>query len=442
MKDKKINYIIDSLVVLLNFSGARANALLFKLLGLESQRLVTILVILIDIVYLICRFKSLKSSSLNQSKYLAPLYFAISIHILNTINCIIEGENLGLNFLFMVLIIMFVMILRYLAMDYRHFSYRNGVELMSRGYIWIALISVVGVFAAFSLIQTIGFSYVPFDADYLDKHNERADVFHYWCYTTVVMQSMELRVPFFQDYGFLTGLYHEPHILAQNVFPALILMLGFVKNKMSKFVVLLSSILILLFTGAVTALISITICLIIYFYLNFKFNVFVTILELVVVTIGVLLYIRYSDSIFVDFVISRLDDSGSMQYSQNALEFAFTPQTIFGSNIMKQSVYMGEFGGTRKSDVGVIAFLLNIGFIISYIVNVIRLLSKKEKLANAVGYASLYYLLHSAKVGLAIYIQLMPIMLIFLQYMVLKEYGRRKIVTTNLQNGTAIRGVQ
>lgn len=443
MKEKSFRYIIDSLVVLLNFCGARANALLFKLLGLESQRLVTILVILIDMVYLTYRFRGLFSSNLYKTKYLTPLIFAISILFLNSLNCLIEGKSLGTNFLFMVLIIMFALILKVLVSDYRYVPYERGVQLLSRGYIWIALISILGVFIAFTLIQVIGFSYVPFDADFLETHNERADVYHYWCYTSGVMQSLELRVPFFQDYGFLTGLYHEPHILAQNVFPALILLLGFFHNKTVKCVLILTGILIFLFSGSVTALLTITACLLLYFFLNVRINIWGTILGIMTIIAGLVFFIQYSDGTFIDFVISRMDDSGSMQYSQNALEFAFTPHTFFGSNIMAQNTYMDEMGGgIRTSDVGYIAFFLNIGFIISYIVNVVRLLFKKDTMANAVAFASLYYLLHSAKVGLAIFIQVMPVFLVFLQYMVLREYGRRKTVTTNSQNGAAIRVVQ
>lgn len=442
MKNKNIRYLLDSIIVLLNFCGARANALLFKLLGLESQRLVTILVILVDMVYLSIRLKGLFSSHLYKSKYLMPLFFAISILLLNTFNCLIEGESLGTPFLFMTLIILFYLVLRVQASEYSLNNKEDGVRLMSRGYVGIALISVFGVIISFALIQAIGFSYTPFDADYLAKHNERADVFHYWCYTSMVMQSIELRVPFFQEYGFLTGLYHEPHILAQNVFPALILLLGFMGKKIMKFFVIVTMILIFLFSGSVTALISLTLCLLVYFFLNVRVNIWGTLLGIAVVVAGVVFFIRLSDGTFIDFVISRMDNSGSMQYSQNALEFAFTPQTFLGKNIMSQSAYMDEMGGgLRTSDVGFVGFFLNIGFIITYTINVIRLLFMKDKEANAVGYASLYYLLHSAKVGLAIYIQVMPILLVFLQYMVLRMYGRRKTVASSIQQGKTVGAV-
>ena len=58
MKKGKVIYYIDALVILLSFAGVRGNALLFKLLGVESQRLVTDLVLFVDFIYILLNNKT------------------------------------------------------------------------------------------------------------------------------------------------------------------------------------------------------------------------------------------------------------------------------------------------------------------------------------------------------------------------------------------------
>ena len=103
---------------------------------------------------------------------------------------------------------------------------------------------------------------------------------------------------------------------------------------------------------------------------------------------------------------------------------------LFGNNFLSSEAGrdMNIYGSWGSADVGFVPFLLNIGFIITYSINVFRLVFADYKVAKAVGFASLYCLLHSAKSGMVMYIQLTPLFLVFLQYLALKTYGRRKTI--------------
>lgn len=444
MKKGKIIYYIDALVILLSFAGVRGNALLFKLLGVESQRLVTDLVLFVDFIYILTNSKRIFNYA--KSKYLLPAFIFIIVPVLNIFNNVIEGVGLGISFDWLILFIFVIVILRGLAKDYYKTNPELSVQWMSRGYIWITLISVLGVFIAFSLTLAFGPDYTPFDAEFLSRHNEREDVSHYWCYTSMLMQELfAIRIPFFQEYGYFTGLYHEPHILALNSFPGLLLLLGMTKKRWQDILVFLVIILTFLFSGSVTSLLSLTVCLLVYLFINSKRKLLPTFIALAVIAVGVYVFLQITGSVYTDFVADRMDDSdsGSRGYSQSALLFAFTPHSLFGSNIMSTQAArdMVMYGNMGNADVGFVAFFLNIGFIITYAINIIRLIFLNNKMAKAVGYASIYCLLHNAKSGMGIYIQLTPLFLVFIQYLALVTYGRRKAIATNIRERKAVASV-
>lgn len=431
-KDKKIKkqiYVLDSLMVLLNIAGQRGNYLLFLLTGLGQQFYVTCLVFLIDMIYIPIRFKGLPMIRSNR-KYLLPVIFFIIIPAVNIFNRLLDNQGLGAHLAFFILQICFIFLLMGLAKEYLMKIPEESPKLLSRGYIWLVFISVAGVLVSFVLIKIIGFSQGGVHADYLESNLDRIGINYYWCYFTMVMQEFTLRIPFFQDDGYLMGLYHEPHVFAYNVFPALILLLGVSSKKESKYLIIVVIILSFLFSGSVTSMLSLTACLVIYFVINTRRNLWTTLLGVMVVVGGVILFLSFSDSTFIDFVKFQMDDSGSRKYSENTLMFAFSPKTFLGSNILSPGEYIDDLrlAGIWTSDVGFVCFLLNVSFILSYMINVIKLVTIKDALANAVGYASLYYLLHSAKIGVMVFINVVPLLLVFMQYLTLVNYGRRKTV--------------
>ena len=324
---------------------------------------------------------------------------------------------------YIVLSLLFTLILSSLATRLRNQSLPidDQVKCLSRGYVWLAMISIVGVLLTFVLLQC-GFSHSALiEADILNANIEDgAD--YVWSFLSVVSQSIAIRVPFFQEYGFLCGLYHEPHILAYNVFPCILYLLGQTNKAFHRIGLILLSIVFVLFCGSTTNLIALLGCLVVWAFLSIRHHPIYVLLGISFIVGIVLWYISYDDTLSL-VVINRITDSSnvSSEASRNLLKFAFTPKTLFGTNMFSSSMMWQTI---NNEDVGYIPFIMNIFFLFFYIRNIVILLFAKEKNSKAVGYASLYFLLHSAKMGMLMYKSYLLLFFVFLQTIIIEHYGR------------------
>ena len=134
----------------------------------------------------------------------------------------------------------FYFILHNLFTNYKiNFDIKTSLWLILRGYVYLSLISVVGVVIVFLLIKMFGF--IPNINDIgetmnLFESNLRDPNFkYYFPYNlSVLMEYNEIRLPFFQEYGILTGLYHEPHIMTFLITPSYFILLGYIKANWKK----------------------------------------------------------------------------------------------------------------------------------------------------------------------------------------------------------------
>lgn len=427
MKNKKQTLTIwDALIVLLNISAGRGNFLLFGILHLQSTLIVCILTIVLDIVYLLVRFGV--SSNL-ASKFPAGVYFCELLLFYNFFHMFSIGGSYTTSICYFILVFVFSQILsaQIAVLRKSDLPINDCIRQLSKGYLWISLFSIVGIILSFILLNIRETQGIPVNADYLSSHADLG-LEHYWTYFTLSSPNSFVRVPFFQDYGILTGLFHEPHILALNVFPCLILLFAFADSFLKRSLIIVFSILMLLFSGSTTNILVVGFCLLLYFVLHFRKNFLGVILSVVAISFAIYYFYQIDDTLFL-VVSGRLDvDNQSQQVSRDLLEFAFTPRTLFGSNILETSF---AYGTISNDDVGFIAFFLNIGFIIIYGINTIKLLLRNDRLSEIVAFASLYYILHSAKVGLTMYIQTLPILLVFLQFYLL-SYGRNRFTRKSI----------
>lgn len=412
----------DALIVLLNIAAGRGNFLLYGLLHLQSTLMVGFLTILVDIVYLFVRFNGI---SLFNRKIPAAVYFCECLLFYNAIHMFYIGGNYTVSVVYFLLVFVFTLILsgQIAILRKSDLTLNEGIRKLSKGYLWISLFSIVGVILSFVLLNFRETQGIPVSADYLSSHDDMG-LEHYWTYFTLSSPNSFIRVPFFQDFGILTGLFHEPHILALNVFPCLIFLLWYADNLLKRSVVVVFAILMILFSGSTTNILVVGLCLLLYFTLHFRKNIIGVIISVVLIALAIYYFYQIDDTLFL-VVSGRLDvDNQSQQVSRDLLEYAFTPRSLFGSNILETSF---AYGTVSNDDVGFIAFFLNIGFIIIYGINSIKLLLRKDQLSETVAFASLYYILHSAKVGLTMYIQTLPILLVFLQYYLLSN-GRNSFI--------------
>lgn len=354
-----------------------------------------------------------------------PLYMIIALLFINPLYAS-SSFLMGLEFLLQAAL--FSIILLKISSSLLRDPIDEQIRRLSNGYVWISLFSLVGVIVSFILLMLFGGGpRTPIVADFLTSNASKgAD--YVWSYLSInIYDPTVIRVPFFQDYGVLCGLFHEPHIFTLNLFPCLILLFGFSNRLLTKILIVVSSISTVLFAGSATNIIVVGICLLVYFFFNFK-KAFIksSFIIALIVVLGVY-YVSLDDTLF-EFVLDRLNpDNSSQQYSWALLEFAFTPKTLFGTGFLDTSVVEDiMYNGYSSSDVGLIPFLFYLVFLLGYIWNTGKLLLSKEKTAFTIGMASLYYILHSAKVGMTIMIQTLPILIVFLQAVTLINYGRIK----------------
>lgn len=391
------------------------------------------IVVFIDIFYLILRFKDKTFfSNIGFSSTLAPLYFTIIILLVNYYNALREGSGFLVSTGFVLLVVMFSFILGALIKDYSKSSTKDIAYSISRGYIWLSILTIGGIFLSFILDLLFGLQKTPIEADFLASNIEKGSRY-YRSFFSVIRNDGEMRVPFFQEFGTFTGLFHESQSAAHNIIPCLILLLGFSKSNKSRVMIILSGLLFMLFSISVMSILVVALCLSIFFLINSRHGMFGMIIG-VSASIAFILLILQMDksSILQGFVLDRLDtDNRSQLYSVSMNVWTFTPRTLLGSNFLATNYVMEIMDiGVVKSDVGYIPFLLLIGYIITFLINTIKLLLINNKKARAVGFASLYFLLHSSKIGMPMLILTLPVLLIYLQSLILRLYGRRKFIKT------------
>ncbi len=427
---RKKSYLIDMLVVLLNISTG-GNLLLYILLSIQKATWVYGITILIDLFYVFSKL----SDKTNYTRYIkTPGVIIFNVLLAyNLVNVMIRGNGDFVTHLnYFVLSVLLTLILSCLSakLDLQQLQISNRIYHLSAGYIWLSMMSVFGVVITFILFLC-GFSHFSqFFADILVNNLESGSTY-VWSFLSANLLSASVRVPFFQDFGILCGLYHEPHILAYNIFPCIFLLIGLAKKQIHRIMWIAIAILFVFFCGSTTNILALSGCLIVWVLFSFRHHFFLVVLTLSTVVGFFLWYITYDDTFWLIVMGRLLDDSNmSNEASRNLLSFAFTPKTLFGTNFFSSSMMWEQ---KINEDVGLIPFMMNILFLFFYIRNIFNLLNINDRYAKTVGYASLYYLLHSAKMGMIMYKSCLPLLFVFLQTIIIDYYGRVCTSRKNLQ---------
>ncbi len=428
MVKSKHMYFFDSLVVLLNVAAGRGNILLYWLTGIDRGAPIQFIIILIDILYIAFRTARISNRVLKNIP-ISALLMAILLFV-NLVNIFLEGRaNPLAQTIHLILFILFISILKSLSNEYLQYNIESP-KLLARGYIWLSLISIIGIFISFILLNTIGNDLSPVSADFMNANLDKGETY-YRSYLSVNMFALVPRVPFFQEHGMLSGLFHETHLLAFNVFPCLFIMLGISQKKISRWLIIITSVLIMLFAGSATNILVVGACLVVYFVINSKKKIVGSLIGVVVVALAVIVY-NSIDNTLLEFLISRLDEgSGSQQYSVSMLEWTFSPRTLMGTNFFSTD-YVNDIqiSSFITKDVGYIPFLLNIAFIVFYLKDTIKLIFTRQKLGMAVGLASLYLILHGAKIGMTLFAHTLPLLMVFIQAVTLKVLWKKPSYST------------
>ena len=431
MGKSKLIFILDSLVVLLNLAAGRGNILLYWLTGLDKGPIVQFIVILIDVIYILFRISRISNKNKIIKRIPISALLIVIIIFVNLMNIVLDGKvNPLAQSIHFILLVFFMFILIKLSNEYLKKNETESPRFLVRGYYWLSLISILGVYISFVLINTIGPDLSPVSADFMDANLDKGETY-YRSYLSVNMFALIPRVPFFQEHGMLSGLFHETHLLAFNVFPCLILMFGFMQKTISRWLIIISSILIILFAGSATNILVSGVCLVVFLIVNSRKKLIGSLIGAAAIALAVVVYISIDDTL-LEFLLGRLDEgNGSQQYSVSLLEWTFSPRTLMGSDFFSTD-YVNDIQKTSviTKDVGYIPFFLNLTFIIIYLKDTVKLIFTRKRLGLAVGLASLYLILHSAKIGMTLFAQTLPLLMVYIQAVTLKVLWKNPSYST------------
>lgn len=412
----KKSLLIDTLFVLVNLSFSYS--ILPHILFFQYYRAYsTVIIILLNLIYLLLRFKN--SVNFKSNNILFKIFIWINLSNL-LIGSLTNTYGFGIApFIFSNLT--FYFILHNLFIQYiKKFDIQKSLWLILRGYTYLCLISVIGILIVFILIKFTAF--VPTVNDVGSKMNlfesnlnDPNFSYYYPLNLSILMKYNQIRIPFFQEYGILTGLYHEPHILTFFITPSYFILLSRIKRRINILFLSFGYILTLLISTSATNLISIIFVIILYLFFTGRKKSSYILSILIILIVFIVGYYSINDSALFMFIQQKVGSSSS-DYSQNTILFAFTPTNLIGTSFYNLGYLETYWHLADKSmNVGFINFSLNLIFLIIFVKQIILInLKLNYKTSFYIGLVAIYFFLHSMKITMYSFSLSYTIMIIFL----------------------------
>lgn len=277
-----------------------------------------------------------------------------------------------------------------------------SIQKTSRPYLYFSLYNVVIVIVAALLIGLgiISATDNEIPVNSITKTDvESGQAYYFPKYISIVTRSMRI----FANWGIpmITGLSHEPHVLNYFIMPSLYLILSIKKCRKYKIVFIMLYAVVLLFATSTTAVLCFALMFIIdviwSFSINKKLQNFAPLLLFVIIVIshGQM----FLDLLENEFIRKTVEDTGSMSYSQNVLNYILSPSSLFGEGNMPR-----EFGYTMtKGNVGMVTFSLDVTFFFLLLFTSLKLCISRDDSIHYIGLSALYIVLHSLKICIHIY---------------------------------------
>jgi hypothetical protein len=420
----KLFLIIDSIIIFINISNSYS--IIPYLLFFQYSRAVnTILITIINVIYILLRFKT---------KIYMPLHILFGLYIVINLTNILSGlisntfQPTWLAYLFAN--VSFYFILFNLFKEYSNFDFAKRISLILRGYLWLVIINLLSVLILFVLIYFLDFDPLVNNVNnkmdlFLDNviRGRGLTTYYFPMNISIIYSGAFIRIPFLQSHGIICGLYHEPHIITFMITPALFVLLSTIKNWFSRILIFSAFIMVFLLAASTTNIFALIVCLIVVIFNKFRTNI---ILPASLILLSITIFSLIDENLY-SFIFSQLQ-SGSRDYSVSTISFAFNPVTLLGTNFFNQS-YL--FDSTRNYDVGYINFTINIIFLLVLIFHNIKLLISKNSTYQVIGLFCLYFLLHSMKVAMVTYSLSFLMMVIFLLSIYSKELDNLNLKTSS-----------
>lgn len=409
MRNLNKRYLVDSLMILLNLSNSYS-IVPYLIFFQYSRSVNTAIIIIINTFFIFFRFRKRV-----YIKYPLLIYLYILICSVNVLSSFMSNTGIALPWLYLLSNLSFYVILLNCYTEYRDlYSPSRSLWMIVRGYIWISAFCI-SMSLLLLVLMKIGLN--PYQNEITSRmdlflaNSEQFDTRHYYPCNIAILIKSDLDIvkfPFFNEKGIVCGIYHEPHIITFMVFPALFVLFAYIKKISIKLFLFLIWALIMLMTTSTTNILSFLVCL--FVFLAFNKVGRVALIPISAFLIFLILYIGIENTEL--FFIAEKMEGGSMDYSMETIDFAFSPKTLFGSNFMNNS-YLQESLSNRR-DVGYISFILNLIFLFFFIFNIFKALKSRTNEKRLIGIAALYFFLHSMKVAMVTYTLSMLIFIVFL----------------------------
>lgn len=408
---------MESFLVLLNIS-TYCCVLPYILFHQYSRKWTIILIILINITYVFFRFRGkvrIPSDKL--------FFIFICINIANFLTVFLSDGHPMASILYPLLNISFYILLFNLYLKYSETeSLWSSIWYIVRGYVWLGVMGVASAVLLFLMIK-LGLNPLrtPIVNDYYDLFMANVVVlghtYYYPYYISVLLvpESLLIKLPFFTDYGVICGIFHEPHVITFIVFPVLFILWAYTKSKLLNTFYFLIWMLIVFMELSTTNILAFGVSLLALFCVDRNKRAWL--LPLGFIALYFFLYIGIENTdLFI--VADKLggDNTSSRDYTLGTIGFAFTPETLLGSDFMSND-YLFSYSSAGRRDVGYIQFFLNIVFLLLFIIRLIKVImfSRKYRL---IGIAILYFFVHSFKTAMVTYTSPQLLLMMFLLYVI------------------------
>ena len=379
----------------------------------SNRGITTGIIFIINVLYRCCRF--IGKFKIPVGNWMFLLYCLLMV--VNTIASILSNTGLYQSWLYLLSNGTFFLILYNCYMDYKRTQSDYSAFLyVIRGYIILCIICVISCVSLFVLIKIGIDPHVnnvsnQFDL-FQDNVSNLGHTYYFPYYLSIILDpgNIVFKIPFFTDKGIICGIYYEPHILTFMLCPALFFMWSHSNRSLNNLTLLFLWILIMLLACSTTNILAFLLCCFIYLCID-KQKRWVLV-PIGVLTLLLIFYIGLQNTEFF-FILDKLDTTGdgggSQRYTLRTMEFAFSPQTLLGSNFLNTDYLKYE-----GRDVGYIPFMLNILILFLLYINTLKLILHKNRYHQLMGVGVLYFLLHSMKVTMQTYSLSIFMLMIFI----------------------------
>ena len=392
MINRKQYNILDILLVILNLSTTYSY--LPYLLFTPKMGINTLIISILTLFYMLFRFRH--PFKLRGKNTIFLVYIAIMVT--NAVfGLYTKTYSLGLSVLLFQNLLFYYLLLNIYFFNDMTPSFEQRISVANKGYYWYIFYSLFAIVTFFFFVAIFNIS--PFS----NPVNDKAELFlsnietgygasnyYFPLNLSVFYESSDIRIPFFQKDGFITGFFHEPHVVGFLSTPAVLFFLGEKKPLNSKKIILCTLFLVCCISASTVNIMSILATIVVYLMIKYKKRILYSFL--LIVLVGFVLYKISSFAVF-EFIFSKFA-SESFIDTVTRLTFAFTPRTLLGSNFITYDM----FNSYGNEDVGYVICLLNILFLFGCYYRIYFILFKSRY--TAIGLGIFYFFLHSVKIGM------------------------------------------